>query len=242
MKPNTLFAVWPYVAFALVAGIVLLRYLAVRKRIDVMKFRLTETKEVFHGSGSWRWGLWLLLAGHLVGFLFPKLILRMDTSAAGLMLIEGSFFALAVITLIGWATLMWRHLGRAGGSFFSETADTIFLGLTGVGLLSGLLMAILYRWGSAWGASILFPYVLTVLKGQPTVALASQMPFVVQLHVFSAFAALAVLPFTRLSPFLVLALHRVLALGGRPVAAVFDAMEAWLRKQNLAARFWPEED
>jgi nitrate reductase gamma subunit len=242
VKPNTLFAVWPYVAFALLAGIVLLRYLAVRKRIDVMKFRLTETKEVFHGSGSWRWGLWLLLAGHLVGFLFPKLILRIDTSAAGLILIEGSFFALAVITLIGWATLMWRHLGRAGGSFFSETADTIFLGLTGVGLLSGLLMAILYRWGSAWGASILFPYVLTVLKGQPAVALASQMPFVVQLHVFSAFAALAVLPFTRLSPFLVLALHRVLALGGRPVAAAFDALEAWLRKQNLAARIWPEED
>ena len=97
-------------------------------------------------------------------------------------------------------------------------------------------------WGSAWGASILFPYLLTVLRGQPTVSLASQMPFLVQLHVFSAFAGLAVLPFTRLSPFLVLALHRVLALGGRPVAAGFDAMESWLRKQNLAARIWPEED
>ena len=242
MKPNTLFAVWPYVAFALLAGIVILRYIAVRKRIDVMKFRLAETKNVFRGSGLWRWGLALLLIGHLVGFLFPRLVLSMDNSAAGLLLIEGSFFALAVISLIGWATLMWRHLGRAGGSFFSETADTILLGLIGVGLLSGLLMALMYRWGSAWGASILFPYVLTVLKGQPTVALAAQMPFLVQLHVFSSFAALAVLPFTRLSPFLVLALHRVLALGGRPVAATFDVIEAWLRKQNLAARIWPEED
>ena len=72
--------------------------------------------------------------------------------------------------------------------------------------------------------------------------MAAQMPFLVQLHVFSSFAALAVLPFTRLSPFLVLALHRVLALGGRPVAATFDVIEAWLRKQNLAARIWPEED
>ena len=178
----------------------------------------------------------------MVGFLFPRLVLRADNSAAGLLLVEGTFFALAAITLISWASLMWRHLGRAGGSFFSETADTILLALIGVGLISGLLMAIFYRWGSAWGASILFPYLLTVLRGQPTVSLASQMPFLVQLHVFSAFAGLAVLPFTRLSPFLVLVLHRVLALGGRPVAAGFDALEAWLRKQNLAARIWPEED
>ena len=242
MKPHTLFAVWPYVAFALLVGIIVLRYLAVRKRIDVMKFRLTETKEVFRGDKLWRWGLALLLASHLVGFLFPRLVLRADNSAAGLLLVEGTFFALAAITLISWASLMWRHLGRAGGSFFSETADTILLALIGVGLISGLLMAIFYRWGSAWGASILFPYLLTVLRGQPAVSLASQMPFLVQLHVFSAFAGLAVLPFTRLSPFLVLALHRVLALGGRPVAAGFDAMEAWLRKQNLAARIWPEED
>lgn len=242
MKPNTLFAVWPYVAVALLVGIIVLRYLAVRKRIDVMKFRLTESKEVFSGSKLWRWGLLLLLAGHLFGFIFPRIVLRADNSAFGLLLVEGSLFALAVISLIGWASLMWRHLGRAGGSFFSEIADTILLGLIGVGLLSGLLMAIFYRWGSAWGASILFPYVLTVLKGQPAVALISQMKFLVQLHVFSSFAALAVLPFTRLSPFLVLALHKVLALGGRPVAAVFDAMEAWLRKQNLAARIWPEED
>ena len=108
MKPHTLFAVWPYVAFALLVGIIVLRYLAVRKRIDVMKFRLTETKEVFRGDKLWRWGLALLLAGHLVGFLFPRLVLRVDNSAAGLLLVEGTFFALAAITLISWASLMWR--------------------------------------------------------------------------------------------------------------------------------------
>jgi nitrate reductase gamma subunit len=242
MKPNTLFAVWPYVAFALLAVIVVLRYLMVRKHMDVMKFRIPEAKEVFRGGKLWRWGLALLLAGHLVGFLFPKLVLRVDASGAGLLLVEGTFFVLGATALAGWASLMWRHLGRAGGSFFSEIADTILLALIGVGLLSGVLMAIFYRWGSAWGVSILGPYILTVLRGQPTVAFAAQMPFLVQLHVFSTFAGLAVLPFTRLSPFMVLALHRVLALGGRPVAAGFDAMEAWLRRQNLAARIWPEED
>lgn len=242
MKPNTLFAVWPYVAFVLFAGIIFLRYLMVRKRIDVMKFRIPEAKEVFRGDKLWRWGLALLLAGHLVAFLFPRLVLRANASTAGLFLVEGTFFILGILALASWASLMWRHLGRAGGSFFSEVADTILLALIGVGLLSGVLMAIFYRWGSAWGVSILSPYILTVLRGQPTVALAAQMPFLVQLHVFSAFAGLAVLPFTRLSPFLVLALHRVLALGGKPIAAGFDAMEAWLRKQNLAARIWPEED
>src|SRR5205807_4009560 len=226
----------------LLVGIIVLRYVMVRKRIDVMKFRISEAKEVFRGSQLWRWALALLLAGHLVGFLFPRLVLRANTSAAGLILVEGTLFVLGAAALAGWASLMWHHLGRVGGSFFSEIADTILLALIGVGLLSGVLMAIFYRWGSAWGVSILSPYILTVLRGQPAVAFAAQMPFLVQLHVFSAFAGLAVLPFSRLSPFIVLALHRVLALGGRPVAPGFDAMEAWLRRQNLAARIWPQED
>src|SRR5436309_13410822 len=100
MKPHTLFAVWPYVAFALLVGIIVLRNLAVRKRIDVMKFRLTETKEVFRADKLWRWGLALLLAGHLTGILFPRLALRAYSSAAGLLLVEGTSFATAAINFI----------------------------------------------------------------------------------------------------------------------------------------------
>jgi nitrate reductase gamma subunit len=242
MKPNSLFAVWPYVGFALLVGIVVLRYLMVRPRIDVMAFRISEAKAVFAGGRLWRWGLGLLLVGHVIGLLFPRQILLWNSVPIKLYLLEGFFFVVGAMTLIGWASVMWRHLGRSGGSFFSEVADTILLGLICVGLFSGLLMAVMYRWGSSWGAAILSPYMLAVLRGKPTIALATQMPFLVQLHVFSSFAALVVLPFTRLAPFMVLALHRVLALAGRPIAAIFNGLEAWLRKQNLAARIWPEED
>ena len=111
-----------------------------------------------------------------------------------------------------------------------------------VGIGSGLLMALGYRWGSSWGAVTLTPYLASLFGGEPAEGLASQMPFLVQLHVFSAFALVAVLPFTRLAPFLIVALDRALALAARPFAAASRGGEAWLRKHNPAVWIWPEED
>jgi hypothetical protein len=68
------------------------------------------------------------------------------------------------------------------------------------------------------------------------------MPFLVQLHVFAAFALAAVLPFTRVAPFVLVALDRAIAIAGRPVTAANRGAEAWLRRHNPATWIWPEED
>lgn len=123
-----------------------------------------------------------------------------------------------------------------------DAGDMALLGLLLVATFSGVLTAVFYRWGSSWGSTTLAPYFLSLLRGSSAIRLAAQMPFLVQLHVFSFFAALAVLPFSRMAPVLVFGMHRVLQLLGRPIAGVFDGLEVRVRRLNLASRVWPEED
>jgi nitrate reductase gamma subunit len=115
-----------------------------------------------------------------------------------------------------------------------------------VTLLSGLLTAIRYRWGSSWGVSTLTPYGLSLLRGKPAVALVAGMPFLVQVHVFSGFVALAALPFTRVCPLLIVVIRRGFSLAAKPISAVTAwarrMLEMALRKHHPAAWIWPEED
>src|SRR5262249_14024687 len=95
-----------------------------------------------------------------------------------------------------------------------------FLALLLTGVVSGLALAALYRWGSSWSAVTLAPYVTSIAGGHPRTEFVGEMPFLVQLHVFTAFAALAVVPFTSpaLAPSLIA--RRPLKLSGRAVAPV----------------------
>ena len=99
----------------------------------------------------------------------------------------------------------------------------VFLSLIFIGIISGLLMAGLYRWGSSWGAITLTPYVTSLLRLKPATQFAEQMPFLIRIHLFSTFAALAVLPLTRLAAIPVVALHFCLGLVGRPATKIVCA-------------------
>jgi len=113
-------------------------------------------------------------------------------------------------------------------------------------LLSGSLTAILFRWGSSWGVITLTPYIMSLLRGRPAVELVAGLPFLVRLHVFSAFATLAALPATRLAPVLIVGLSRGLRLISAPVQVLaYSAskiVEVVARRLNPAIWIWPEDD
>jgi nitrate reductase gamma subunit len=218
------------------------RFLLLRKRIPVVKAKLPESSAVFAGSRWWRVSLLFLLFGHLAGLALPREILLWNGSAVRLYLLEGFAFAMGALSLAGWAMLVWRYLGRSDISIANDVADTAFLGTTFVALFSGLLMAALYRWGSIWGVITLRPYVVSLLRGAPLPTFAIQMPVVVRLHIFSSFAAIALVPFTRLAPFFVVALDRSLSLLSKSASTAVRIGEAWLQRYNPGAWIWPEED
>jgi nitrate reductase gamma subunit len=241
MGNNSFFVVWPYVGLAMLVAGTLLRYLLALRQPAVLAADLADAKSFFWGKLWWS-TVFALLAGHLAGLLFPQAILSWNTSPVRLYLLEGLTFAAGLGALISGAALVWRHLGKPTGSLLTELFDSVFLALLLVILVSGLLVAALYRWGSSWGVITLAPYAMSLLRGQPLPDLAAQMPFLVRLHVLATFSALAIVPLTRLATFPVVALHSCLVLLGRPVRAGGNAINTWLSKRNLNAWFWPEED
>lgn len=242
MRMNFLFSVWPYMSFSLLAVGMAVRYLLEQKRMDAVKTEMAEAWSVFGGANVWRAGVALLLVVHAAILLLPQFVLAWDRYPVRLYLLEGIAFIAGLAALAGWAKLTWRQVSHGNRSVITELSDTVFLALLLVAIASGVLMAALYRWGSSWGALVLTPYVASILRGRPAPGLAMQMPFLVRLHVFSAFAMLVVLPLTRLAAFFVFALHSTLALMGRPVSAAIHAAERWLRRHNPAPWLWPEED
>jgi nitrate reductase gamma subunit len=86
------------------------------------------------------------------------------------------------------------------------------------------------------------PYAMSILRGQPAILYVAQMPFLVQLHVLATFAALAVLPLTRLATLFIAAMNAGVALASLPMRAAANAFAGWTRKHNPSAVFWPEED
>jgi nitrate reductase gamma subunit len=242
MNRNLLFSAWPYVATSLFLTGIVVRYLLERKNATAVKEEMSEAWAVFSGSRVWRVSVIVLLLGHAGALLFPQTLLAWNRRPERLYLLEAFALAAALAAAAGAARLLWRHLGRSNRSAITELSDTIFIALLLLGIFSGLLMAILYRWASSWGALILTPYIASLLRARPASGLAGQMPFVVRLHVFSTFAAIAVLPLTRLAAFLVFAMNSSLGLLARPVSAAGRAIEEWLRRHNPASWLWPEED
>ena len=239
MKTGFVFQFWPYAATALFGAGMLVRWVTSRKASATFNAR-----DLVRSTRSLLLGLFLLLLGHVAGLFFPRQILLWNGSPFRLYALEALGFAIGLWAVAGWAVVMWRHVASSDGSIGVQIGRVLFLSLLFTTLLSGSLTAVLLRWGSEWGAATLAPYTLSLLRGQPAVALAIGMPFLVRLHVFSAFATLALFPATDAASALVAALSR----GGRwistPAYRLFDLgrkpVRIAARRLNPAIWIWPE--
>jgi nitrate reductase gamma subunit len=241
VKDSSILVLGPYIAFTVLAVGLVVRYFLARRQPSSLSEKVQEARAVFDGK-VWRLSLLVLLAGHLAGLLAPRAILSWNSSPARLYLLEGLGFITAAIAMMSGARLIWRHFGKSSAPFLVEMCDTVFLSLVFTVLVSGLLVAIWYRWASSWGVMTLTPYTLSLLRGKPAIELAAQLPPLIQLHVLSSFAAIALLPFTRLANLLVAVIHGCVGLLARPFVAGGRAIEGWLRRHNPERWFWPEED
>jgi nitrate reductase gamma subunit len=246
VKDSSLFILGPYLAVAVLIAGLLVRYVLATRQPDSLKEKVQQAKAMFGGelwNGKlWKISLLVLLVVHLALLLLPRAVLSWDGSPARLYLLEGLAFLAGLAAVASGAKLIWRHFGKSSASALAEICDTVFLSLLFVALVSGVLVAIRYRWASSWGAMILTPYTLSLLRGRPAVELTAQLPYLTQLHVLSSFAAVGVIPFTRLANLLVALIHGCVGLLTRPVVATGSAAEAWLQRRSPERWFWPEED
>jgi nitrate reductase gamma subunit len=245
MTDHALFAVTPYLAGVSLVAVTLLRYLLARQRGALAGGAASATAGPFRGRRAWNIGLGGLAAAHLAMLAFPQIVLAWNQHPARLMALEAVFFAFGVAALVGLLHLVVRQVGHVALSR-SSLIDVAFLGLLLVALVSGLGVAVLYRWASSWSAVTLTPYVHSVVSLEPRIGLVQAMPYLVKLHVFSGLALFALFPFTRLVHAVLVPLDRaaglVLAPAQRMARRGRRALEESVRVLGRRLGWQEEED
>ena len=201
---NTLmFAAFPYVCFAIFIIGSIYRYMNRGFQVSSLSSEFLERKKLFWGSQPFHWGLLVIFFGHLIAFLFPSSVLAWNGEPVRLLILEVSSFAFALAGLAGLLLLIKRRLGNTRILIVSNKMDMLVYAVLITQIVTGLGVAFFVRWGSSWFAAVLTPYLRSVFALNPDIAAVSAMPWLVQLHIISAFFMIAIIPFTRFVHFLV---------------------------------------
>ena len=246
---------WPYIALAVLAGGLALRAWLMAGRVPAIKGAVAEARSPYPRGWLWHVGWATLATAHAIGLLFPRAVLAWNRAGWRLYALEAITAAAGTIVVVLWLRALARHLaGRDAGngatrqpagrmlspsSLLLDLGDSVFLSLVALALVSGLLLAMFYRWGSSWGAVTLTPYLASIARGRPATLLIEHLPPLARLHVSVTFAAVAAFPFTRLAAVPIVALLRGAAACMRPVTVARRVAGSWLRR-GPAAWLWPE--
>lgn len=189
---------FPYVAVALAVGVGLFRYYSNRFSFSSLSSQFLENRSLFWGSVPWHYGIIIILTGHLIGFLFPKSVMVFNGVPMRLYILEVAAMAFAILTLIGIVGLIYRRVSNTRIQAVTSKMDVVLLVLLLFQVISGLWVALAYRWGSDWYVSVAVPWMWSLIKLNPDTAAMAQLPLMLKLHALNAFALVAVFPFTRL--------------------------------------------
>ncbi|MFP5470366.1 MAG: respiratory nitrate reductase subunit gamma [Bacteroidia bacterium] len=198
-----MFIVLPYVALSIFLIGSIRRYTNKGFQVSSLSSQFLEGKKLFWGSQPFHWGMLVLFLGHMVAFLFPRTLLAWNGEPIRLLILEVSSFVFALSALLGLILLMKRRLSTKMLLVVSNKMDMLVYTVLFVQILSGLGVAYYVRWGSSWFASVLTPYLRSVFSFNPDITAVAEMPWLIQIHIISAFFIIAIIPFTRFMHFLV---------------------------------------
>lgn len=172
-----------------------------------------------------------VVALHLLLLLAPDAVLRWNRHVSRLLALEATGFAAGAICSIVVLSRLRRHLFDRAPDDHRALTDTVSLTLVTIAVVSGVALAVAYRWASSWSVVTLTPYAVSFARLAPRVELIAATPFVVRLHVFCSFPLVALLAFTRLGLLAQAALDRVV---DRVAAALghLRVEEIWREEEN----------
>lgn len=198
-----LFAVFPYVAFVLRQIVEIQRYAGRPFTFSSLSSQFLENRHHFWGSVPFHYGLLTVLAGHFVAFLVPRGILLWNGHPLRLYILELSAFVFGVLALVGIVNIILRRFFNPKLMVVTSVMDRVLFGVLFFQMLSGISIAVFYRWGSSWYASAMSPYLWSLVTLRPDISFIAPMPLLVKFHVANAYLILALIPYSRLVHFLV---------------------------------------
>ena len=197
------FVALPYVALAIFIIGTVYRYYFQGYKVSSLSTQIFESKILYWGSNAFHIGILFLFLGHLIGFLLPSVVLAWGGTPARIIAIEIGAFGFALLSIFGLITLLIRRLTNTAVLRLTSKMDIVVYTILSVQIIVGILIAIIFKWGSLWFASSLTPYLKSIFIFSPDIIVIADMPIFIQLHVILAFILVALVPFSRLMHILV---------------------------------------
>jgi nitrate reductase gamma subunit len=207
MLDNLLFIIFPYAAALLAAVVTAQRYFKKGFTYSSLSSQFLESNELFYGSVPWHIGIIGVMAGHVIGFLFPAEVLWFNNVPARLYILETTGLLFGLLSLVGLVNLIVRRHVSSRVRAVTSRMDVIVLLLLLAQVALGVYTAVFYRWGSSWYATSAVPYLRSLFTLQPDVAMIAPLPLAIKLHILNAYLLVAVFGFSRLVHMLVVPLH-----------------------------------
>lgn len=198
MINNFLFAILPYIAVTTAVVGAIWRYVANRYSFSTISSQFLEGRRLFWGSVPWHWGIITVLLGHLLVVLFPMAVKGFISAPVRLYLMQGTGLALGLLLLFGLTLLLYRRASEPRVRAVTSRLDVVLLLLLLVQAVSGLIIAIFYRWGTSWSLGTAVPWIGSLFSLSPKVAYMADLPWLVKLHAANAMVLIGIFPFTRL--------------------------------------------
>ncbi len=191
-----LFAVFPYLAFAVGVIGCALRFGRARDTVSARSSQLLEGKLLYWGSVPWHEAILPILVAHLLALFIPRAWGALLGAPWRLYVLEVTGVALGAWAFVALAVLLVRRVRLRAAS---SPMDFVVLLLLALQVGTGVVTALTLRWGSAWYLHTAVPWLLSLAKLEPHVEYAALLPGVVKVHAVGAFLLWAVFPFSRLT-------------------------------------------
>ncbi|MCO5260629.1 MAG: respiratory nitrate reductase subunit gamma [Crocinitomicaceae bacterium] len=198
-----MFVVLPYLSFLIFLIGSIYRYKKRGFQVSSLSSQFLEGKKLYWGSLPFHWGIIILFFGHLIAFLFPRAVIAWNGEPVRLLILEISSFAFGLSAFLGLILLIKRRLGSQKLLVVANKMDMLVYTVLFTQIISGLGVAFFVRWGSSWFSSVLTPYLRSIFSFNPDINAVVEMPWLIQVHIISAFLIIGIIPFTRFVHFLV---------------------------------------
>jgi hypothetical protein len=130
-------------------------------------------------------------------FLLPEKVLLWNNDAARRYALEGAALVFALLTLAGLVLTVARCLVSADARRGVGPSDWLLLAMLLLLVGSGIYVAVAYPWGSSWSATLVVPYLRSLVRLEPDLGTAVALPHPAKLHFLAACLLVMVLPLTR---------------------------------------------
>jgi nitrate reductase gamma subunit len=192
------FAVFPYVALALFCAGSIERLLRHPSTLTSRSSQFLENRQHFWAMVPFHFGILPVLAGHLVAFLLPGVLIAWNASLTRLYVLEVAGLACGLLAAGGLAAALVRRASVDRVRSTTNAADWVVVSVLFLQLLTGVGVAVSHTWGSSWFAGVAAPYLRSIVGLRPDIVAVAALPTAVKLHVAGAWLLIAIFPFTRL--------------------------------------------